>query len=103
MDRTREYGFRDDADFSRTATVPRFHPTFRPQFTDHLSAKNVFKTFAKTPLFAKNRTAAIFTREFKDIIGDEFRILANSRPRLRSGLQLESHAALCSGVFSRLK
>lgn len=30
MDRTREYGFRDDADFSRTATVPRFHPTFRP-------------------------------------------------------------------------
>lgn len=73
------------------------------RFTDHLSAKNVFKTFAKTPLFAKNRTAAIFTREFKDIIGDEFRILANSRPRLRSGLQLESRAALCSGVFSLFK
>lgn len=73
------------------------------RFTDHLSAKNVFKTFGKTPLFAKNRTAAIFTREFKDIIGGEFRILANSRPRLRSGLQLESRAALCSGVFSRLK
>lgn len=71
------------------------------RFTDHLSAKNVFETFAKTPLFAKNRTAAIFTREFKDIIGGEFRILANSRPCLRSGLQLESRAALLfGGLFS---
>ena len=70
------------------------------RFTDHLSAKNVFKTFAKTPLFAKNRTAAIFTREFKDIIGDEFRILANSRPRLFQ-VRLTIGIA-CSSLFGGL-
>lgn len=70
------------------------------RFTDHLSAKNVSKTFAKTPLFAKNRTAAIFTREFKDIIGDEFRILANSRPRLFQ-VRLTIGIA-CSSLFGDL-
>lgn len=78
MDRTREYGFRDDGDFSWTATIPAFILLF-----DHtVYPPFVGQTFAKT--CAENFTRVLQSsprgREFNKDTRDEF---PNShRPRV---------------------
>lgn len=66
MDRTREYGSRDDGDFSWTATafLPSILLFAHRRFTDHLLAEAFPKTFAKTPLCPEfyARVAVLATR-----------------------------------------